>query len=630
MDASRPIPTPDDGDTATGFRAKPAWIPILLVLLFAQSWLTLRLFGPDRCVHQLLSDRPILSGRHPLHLYHGILGASHWLERGTPTCYDPAFQAGYPKTPVFDGSSRPAELFLLFGGGDEVAAYKLGFALSVSLLPLALVMVARGFGLAAGASCACGFFGFVLFWTPPMRALVDRGDLDLIIGGIAVLVHLAWLTRFSRAASPGNWLVMTLAGTVAWYMQPILSFAFTPMLLVWMLWIAGKQPLVWSASFVASGAIIVLVNLIWMWDWVRYSWISVPGTAPNSAVIDPEKILEVMRSTFPDDPLRGGLFGLGILGLAAMWKPHRAGAAFLVTTWFGLIVLASVSVDLAPLRELGAGHLRDMADWWFVVPAGCLVGRLARGMGRGLNSLPTGILATAIGIAAVLWSLDVPRGWYNQPPLEIGISERRAEILREIETRTTDRARILWEETDDPEGWTALLPRLTHRSYIGGLDPEAGIDHMYARLKDGRLAGRPLSEWSDEELRGFCKRYNVGWVICRTPASWERFRQFADCAPLVRFHDRRAGVMLEVRRTPDFFLKGSGRVVQMDRQRIALADITPDKGEVVLSLHHHHGWRISPGFVTLEKDIDISDPIPMMRLKLPGHISRLTLTWEHD
>ena len=76
-----------------------------------------------------------------------------------------------------------------------------------------------------------------------------------------------------------------------------------------------------------------------------------------------------------------------------------------------------------------------------------------------------------------------------------------------------------------------------------------------------------------------------------------------------------------VRRTPDFLPEG---------QRIALADITPDRGEVVLSLHHHHGWRISPGFVALEKDIDISDPIPMMRLKLPGHISRLTLTWEHD
>ena len=117
MDASSRNPTPIPDDPANcGFRARPAWVPILLVLLFAQSWLTLRLFGPDRPVHQLLSADPILSGRHPLHLYHGTLGASHWLERTTPTCYDPAFQAGYPKTPVFDGSSRPAELFLLFGG----------------------------------------------------------------------------------------------------------------------------------------------------------------------------------------------------------------------------------------------------------------------------------------------------------------------------------------------------------------------------------------------------------------------------------------------------------------------------------------------------------------------------------
>src|SRR5262249_24760157 len=74
-------------------------------LFLWQAWMTLTLFGPERPWERLFNDAPILSGRHPLHLYHGYLGASSLRERGTVCCYDPAFQAGYPKTPVFDSGS---------------------------------------------------------------------------------------------------------------------------------------------------------------------------------------------------------------------------------------------------------------------------------------------------------------------------------------------------------------------------------------------------------------------------------------------------------------------------------------------------------------------------------------------
>jgi hypothetical protein len=91
---------------------------ILLGLIAWQGWMTLTLFGPDHPWRGLLDSRPIVSGRHPLHLYHGYLGAQSLRERGTVCCYDPAFQCGYPATPVFDSGSRPAELFLSLAGGQ--------------------------------------------------------------------------------------------------------------------------------------------------------------------------------------------------------------------------------------------------------------------------------------------------------------------------------------------------------------------------------------------------------------------------------------------------------------------------------------------------------------------------------
>src|SRR5262245_31670086 len=92
---------PTEGAVTSGLANHPAWSLVLLGLLAGQVWLTLGLFGPDRFWYRLLNDQPIVSGRHPLHLYHGYLGARSLLEHGTLCCYDPAFQAGYPKTPVF-------------------------------------------------------------------------------------------------------------------------------------------------------------------------------------------------------------------------------------------------------------------------------------------------------------------------------------------------------------------------------------------------------------------------------------------------------------------------------------------------------------------------------------------------
>ena len=70
------------------------WSILLLALAGWHGWMTLSLFGADDPWGRLLDDQPIVSGRHPLHLYHGYLGARGLLSRGRLSCYDPAFQAG--------------------------------------------------------------------------------------------------------------------------------------------------------------------------------------------------------------------------------------------------------------------------------------------------------------------------------------------------------------------------------------------------------------------------------------------------------------------------------------------------------------------------------------------------------
>jgi hypothetical protein len=77
-----------------------------------------------------------------------------------------------------------------------------------------------------------------------------------------------------------------------------------------------------------------------------------------------------------------------------------------------------------------------------------------------------------------------------------------------------------------------------------------------------------------------------------------------------------------------FALKGQARLLSADCQHIALADIVPEDGKVVLSMHYHPGLHASPSRVQVEKEPDPRDPIPFIRLRVPGPVARLTLTWQ--
>src|SRR5262245_59799208 len=58
----------------------PLWLLALTALIAWQAWMALALFGPNDPWQALTNDEPLLAGRHPLHLYHGYLGARALLE----------------------------------------------------------------------------------------------------------------------------------------------------------------------------------------------------------------------------------------------------------------------------------------------------------------------------------------------------------------------------------------------------------------------------------------------------------------------------------------------------------------------------------------------------------------------
>jgi hypothetical protein len=77
-------------------------------------------------------------------------------------------------------------------------------------------------------------------------------------------------------------------------------------------------------------------------------------------------------------------------------------------------------------------------------------------------------------------------------------------------------------------------------------------------------------------------------------------------------------------RPRSYFLKGKGRIVNVEPDRVELADVEPDGGSVVLSLHWLDTWRSEPPFV-LKPEPMPPDPVDFVRIELSRPVDRMIL-----
>jgi len=618
-----------------GFRQRPRWFLAVVMLLLAQGYLTVQTFGG---IDGLFDRQPIVTGQHPLHLYHGWLGAQRWLDCGTSCCYDPAFQAGYPKTPIFDDGSRPAELFLFFAGGAfSPLAYKLGIAICCLFAPLAFIIMARGIGLSPASACLSGLLGVSLWWSSPVRELVMLGDFDLLLGGFCVLIYITWLIRFDRWPGLDSWIVLTITGCLGWYTSPLLWAAFLPLVMLFYIWCGARQGVGWHLSLIAATITGIAVNAYWLWEWTKFWWIVAQDLRDWPTFFVPIPAFSEISQSFRLQPINASVIVCGLVGLAVcIYRRHHAASVLLGTSIVGLLFIVRLGRVWEPLGAMGSEKLLVLAGWFAVCPCAAMISQVIKiCLLRSKHPVRVGVFGMVFvtGVIAALGPLD--EQLTTRPrvePFEVGLSRERDVMVQSMIAHTTRDARILWQDRSHgstTSRWTALLPHFTDRSYLGGLDPEASVEHMFARLIDDELAGRKLDQWTDAELTRFCERYNVGWVMCWSPKAVKRFRAFTHTSESRLIQLEGEGVLYTIKREPSFVLKGHARWVEADGHRIALADVVPEDGVVVLSLHYQAGMMVAPSYARMERELDPYDPIPLIRLKLPGPVARLTITWEN-
>jgi hypothetical protein len=620
-----------DGSPAPGFRQQPWWLLAVALVTLGQAALALR---PFDSAAGLADPHPLVSGRHPLHLYHGHLGAATFRDRYATACYDPAFQAGYPKTPVFDGGSRPAELFLvLAGGGYDPSAYKRGLFAVCVLAPLAFVLAARGLGMSAMASCLAGVLGCLVWWSPPVRAMLDAGNLDLLLAGLMALAFAGALARYAADPGPASWAVMAAVLVVGWYAHPVVWVGLAPVGAAYYVTVAPRHGLAWHLGLAGAGIAGLAPNLWWLVDWGRFWWLrqpSVDDLAPvpylGTLVGGPEDYAAMLGPGL----LGWALLAAGVCGLIGMARAGLRTEAGLVAAAGGLAVLAArLGATWSPLQAAAADRAAPFAVAALVLPAAWLA---ARWWERAAFGPLAGWVAVSLPLV-LAWTPLAAVFELNLAQLPRGLTAEQQQLVAAIREHTTPEARILIEEADTSRpgwNWTALLPVLTGRAYLGGIDPEACVEHAFCKMQAGTLNGRPFDDWTPHERAVFCRRYNVGWVVCRSAEAAGWWAQDPAAREVGRYRDGGDVVLFALDRPRSFVLVGGARWERADRRKVVLTDLEPNEaGEVVLSLHHQPGLRAAPAVVYVDVDKDLFDPIPMIKLRTAGPVSRVTLTWEN-
>jgi hypothetical protein len=619
-----------------------AWYLLLLVLTTWQGWLTLSLFGGDHPWERLLDDQPVMSGRHPLHLYHGYLGSLALYARGTQCCFDPCFQAGYPKTPIFDSGSRPAEWFLLLAGvAYRPAAYKVGLALCCLAVPLLLAAAVRGAGLGRAGTCLATAIGQIVWWGVPCRSALEAGDLDFLIATTAALAQAGLLLRFDRAPGVGTWLGLLLVSYLGWFTQPLLFALLVPLVLIYYLSVGARHGVFWHLALLGSLAGAIAANGVWLADWLNFWWLRAPLQI-EARLLSHRTLRTLWEAPFwgsgSDRFLAVVLLSAGLVGVLLLnWRRQRAAARLLGLGAAGFLALSLLGITWEPLGRTDAARLLIPALFFAVAPAVYAFVEALRWCaawtgGPWRAAFVAGSVLLIAGFSAREFLTELADRFLRTTPFEIGLGDERQALVTALEENTTNAGRILWEDRPGQTGtgrWSALLPLLTERAYLGGLDGHAGIEHDYVGFAEQWLAGRRLRDWTDAELDEFCRRYNVGWVVCWSPTAIERFRAWTSASAMSTLRDEGEGYLFAVHRPLSFALKGQARWLHADSRHVALGDVVPEDGKVVLSLHYQTGLQATPSQVQVERELDPYDPVPFVRLHMSGPVTRVILTWEN-
>lgn len=478
---------------------------------------------------------------------------------------DTVIDAGQPFSPELETTGRWAALWV---GNDSSRPATQRYAESTKLVIIAIpVLASCSAWLVRGAALFVAPWLVTAIWLlKPNAEVFNTGLIELSLFGSVAGLYLAGLRRMHREPGVLGWLAVAGSSCIGWQLFP----------------------LVWTMFFLPATAAWLIVAWRHTWSWQ------------------------------------------GVIVLAAL-----AGAVPSLAGWRELYRLQSLTWELIPAeaRQLWSalGESTNRASAIIAIHTAIAVIPLLRfrqlrqaGIALVAAGLSLGLLAT-LQPSAMQWDLSQVRRLFTPPALP----RESQPWIAELANRVDDTARILCEA---PDGDTAAtfdsysLALQTTAPVLVGVRSEA--DAVPWSFAGGRLNGRSLTDWSDDEMTRFLSRWNVGWSITCSPAAAARLERYPAAVRLPIEGMPDGVVAFAFDRKHRYVLKGAAQWAVDPDGGIRLTDVIPEAGEIVLSLRYHSAWRISPSTAILDLEVDPYDTWPIVRIRMNGPLDELSLGCE--
>lgn len=577
---------------------------------------------------ELFSAQPLAYVDSPFHQYQVNLAKELWESRNL-VGYDPWFAAGHIGGVNYNASAKiPALLAALFPSLLEPAvAYKLYVFLCGLLAPGFVLLAMLSLKADTITTVAVMVLGCLMWWISSLRWYHTVGMVSFVAASYASLpyIMLTWRT-ITTALKPFAIVILGLSGAAGLLLHPLfpVPVIFASLFLALSTW--NKIQL---KSLVCVLAIVpllsVLPNLFWILPSIHYSGWSDGSLSPFQKTVDINIIFSEALGRI-EGAARGARINLFIwfcVIWAVIYPPnplYRRIVLGFVFAALALIIFAAISAISPTLGTLQPNRQSAAAYLLLIVPAGIGIASILRAAAKsGLASAGTKISLVLVLSAFIFLGLELKNELsaastphYGRPSPEVrGPGELTSWIADWLKQNTTANARILFETSSgritDGAHAAGYLARVSDREFIG--EPYVYMHH--AGFWDGHLFGQSINRFSAETFSEQLDLYNVGWIVAHSPAS----QAYLESHPDIQEQARHGAVAIyKVKREHNYFLEGSGKVVQRKTNRIDLDELS---GAAIILKYHYADGLITEPSADMEPVMLSNDPQPFIRLLVP-------------
>ena len=597
----------------------------------------------------LYNPDPIIDQDWGLHFHHLKSLEAFWQQDKSTWGYNPLFMAGYPSNTIQDLSIKLFEflaLALSLIALTPIQWFKISAFIAMAAVPWLMYFSARNLFAREetrnAVAVLAALLGTIYWWNSLPREMFFYGMIGYstaaYAGGLGVsLFYRLTRQQTSWGAVHLGWIFFAIA-ILPLHVQSLIIFVPSILALLFAQPKLMQRDLaLWTAG---AAAISLSLNLVWIMPAFSHRGDDVSKTIveqlPLFVSTDPLTLIKdyfapknfwSFRQSFWEKGFRLLLLILGTTGTVTLLRYRDKDVAILLgAALISLFLITYFSFLIPPLQAWQPLRFKVPFDLFLTVGAAYALADWL-GAGSTKSSFYSCTVPFLLFTASITFLINLV-GTESQAKLRLRTLVRPeiTEIVGWVRQDTPKEARVLFEESGDETGFvydgmylSAFIPHWSGRELIGGPINLYNDRHHFAEFHSGRLFGRDIQAFSDEEIKQYFRLYNIGAVVAFHPASVKRLRSIPGLITL----DRRLGPvhLMRVNQPPYWFLQGHGQVVaRLNRLEVSTAGAS----EVILKYHWLDGLISNPAATIIPVKI-YDDPIPFIKVVDPPRSFILTI-----